>query len=570
MAATGGLPKREPLIDRRKNPLAAIGLVLQDFSRGAKGQKLYSQELREQQAEDMMLQLKRTEIGAQALTKGMELIKNTPEAQREAVVAQFGRLYEPVMPGFTEIMTQAAQAPEATQAQIDALGEHAPVALATYGSAQAALAGKAKGDKIWQQWDTQADERNMPYIMSAFKRVDQVMKSDPRAQAALGEAAKEGWTMADLADPAVADAIGLSPPMIQTLRRSPELQATLQPLGFVPDAILTKKAEAEAGRAPEKPLSRIAAEASASANATNAAKPMNFVGPDGTIRAGTFGEREAMAAQGFQPLVTGRTPDDMTATDKAAAKVLGKQEGEDQLPISPAIARFAGVDPKTTRGEAVAMGMTPDVDATTLREMQSADAGTSNLVDLVGQARAVMAQNPDANTLTARLAGFATNMRANVEAFGRATGMKIDIEGQLEEHKDVWKDLGIDNQLMQQFAVSLAYMNAKTLDATGRLSDSDVRASARGLGAGAADRDILTASLDQAEATADGAFRNKVQSVTGVKPPSRLADIGQAEALTSQIESGTLKKADMQAAVAALTPRARRHLQTVINSRKAK
>ncbi|MGE0373179.1 MAG: hypothetical protein AB7Q01_15025 [Gammaproteobacteria bacterium] len=547
---------RRPIIDAKKNPLAAIGALLQDFGRGMQGKPLYTEELIAQRAEQEALHLKRAEVGGQLLTKGMELLKNTPAQNREKVASQFGALYENMFPGFTDTLIGAYQQPEVTEQMLGVMGEHGKTLIGIAGSLEGALE-LAQKPEFMKHLDKQADARNAPEITQALQRAQTILSQDPAGNEAMARAASDGWTLTDLQDPAIQEALGLTKSHVASIARSPEIQKSLRPLGFVPTMDLDAKAKKDINEVPlDEKVREATALAAAETRAREGEKIVPFQGADGSVVRKPQKMADELAKMGFMPIVTGRTPDDTAAADKARAKdAAGKA-----VPVDPYFARAAEIDPNTTIQEAIDMGLTPELDEPTRRGLQGAESGARQVSNLIGQARTIIQQNPDANTRVAALSGFATNVGTELEALGRATGIKIDVAREIKDHEDILKKNGIDNALMRQLAISLAYMNAKSLDESGRLSDSDVRNSAKALGASASDPDILLNVLDQAELNADSSFRNRVKAATGADRKSLLPDIKTADEIAARIANGQpVTREELKA----LPPRARRYLESL-------
>lgn len=571
-APSPAAPARVPMLDRlgprpatAAAPLAnlstsqKIGALLQDFGRGVAGRPSYTDELIAQRTEQEALELERMNVGVNAMTKGLELLQKTPAAQREVIAKQYGQMYEHLIPGFTETLAAAAQEPEATKEQLAALGEHANTLIAVGGSLDGALK-LAQNSAFMAQLNDASDERNAPEIVSALERGRDTLAQSPEGKALWDQMTRDGLTISDLMDPQFQGALGLTQSHVNSIMRSPAIQSTLRPLGFVPTADADKKAQAEAGReSPQDAARRAGGIAAAEAAAREAAKMITFLGPNNAVIRRPQGEAEALRAQGFQPLVTGRTEADADAISKAQTK----DTADKSVPVDAYFARIAGVDPKTTIQEAIDQGLTPEIDDTTKRALQGAETGMRGITGLIGQARAIVEQNPNANTRVAALGGLVTNIKAELDSLGRSTGIKIDVDRELKGREDIFKSNGIDNALMKQLAIGLAYMNAKSLDDSGRLSDADVRNSAKALGAGASDPAILLNLLDQAELTADDSFRNRVQSATGKRRDSSLPDVKAAEDIAKRIEAGEeVTREEM----AQLSPRARRALKARLSN----
>ena len=562
--ATGPTGERRPVIDGKKNPLKALGAILLNTAAGMNGRPLYTDQLRKMQQEDDALELQRTQVGAGLLAQATRLLTNTPAANREAVAKQFGALYEHLVPGFGNILKDVAANPDATAAQIQALGEHAQLAVATFGDVDSALKGMAAHPEIVKQWDKQAGERNRPYIMQAFNRVGQMVQQNPQANTALAAAAKDGWTLSDLSDPQVAEAFGLTPEYIRTIGRDPELQSALRDKGFIP----TEDQDLKAKKAIEQtPLSRIGQEASTRAMAETNAQPVTYVDGEGNQKLGTFGDRTRMESLGYHKLITGRTQQD--AEDAAASRVTGKDQGKRDSKITPYLAQITGKDPNMTNQEFIDAGGNPDIDPTTTRDLQNTEASLKNAQSIIGNVKSIVEANPDANTRVASLQRVASNLTAEYDAFARATGAKSpDFEKEANKYKAVFEENGIDNALMQQAAVSLAYMQSATFGQSGHsASDRDIKLSAEAIGAKSSNPKLLTRMLDQAEVNFDDAYRNKVESVTRIRPVSKVADIANAEKLGARYADGEKITQDE---INALPPRALLKFKTLVAAGRTK
>lgn len=563
-------PARAPQLDvigtpgpRAAAPLAnlsttqKIGALLQDFGRGVAGRPSFTQELLAQRQEQELLEMKRMDVGVSAMTKGMELLKNTPAAQREAVAKQYGQMYEHLLPGFTETLAQAAMQPQATEEQLKLLGEHGKTLIAIGGSIDEALK-LAQNPAFMKQLNDASDARNAPEIVSALERGRDLMMQSPETKALWDQMTKDGLTLSDLMDPQFRDAIGLTESHVNTIARSPELQSNLRPFGFK----TTKDLDAEAGKELDQKYAKDpAAVAGAETAAREAAKIISYIGQDGTIIREPQGRRNELAAQGFRPLVTGRTEADAAAINKE----LTKYEAGQAVPIDPYLARLTGVDPTTTKADATAKGWSTDLEPAQIKQLQGAESAATNVSKVIGQMRTIVEQNPEANTRVAALGGLATNIKAEVEALGKSTGLKIDVDREVGRFEQIWKSNGIDNALMKQLAISLAYMNAKGMDENGRLSDADVRNSAKALGAGNSSPDILLNLLDAAELQADNNLRTQTKTLVGADIPSRLPDVKAADDIAARLEANEEVTPEE---LAALSPRARRALRARLQNAK--
>lgn len=532
---TGPAQREAPIIDGKKNPLQAIGAVLLNVQRGINGDKLYTDDLRDKRNQEDLLNLKKLDVGITALAKGMELLKKTPAAQRQLIAKQYGKLYEHILPGFTDTLEQATLQPDMTAEQLSVLGEHGKELIVLGGDLEGALK-LAREPKIIKQLDATADARNAPDISQAFQRAKDLLSKDPGANQLLEKVAQDGFTLAELQDPQVQQGLGLTQGMVNSIARNKEIQSSLRPFGFIPLSDADAAAKARAG---DKPLSQISAEAAAQQSAKENAKMIAFIGTDGTIRRAPQGQAAELAAQGFQPVVTGRTQQDVE--ENARRRVTGKQEGEDLTPLDPYIVRNTGLPATTTVGEFRAQGGSGQIDPSIVRELQSVQTAVKNTSDTISRMKQLVASNPDVNALGPQLTEFSQNLRADITSVGKALGVKwLDqLDKQIADHLPQVRDAGIKSAEMQSLVFDLAYISAVARGQHGQgLSNKDVERFAKIIGVAQADPKQLRAVLDSVEARLDTAFRNKFETAVGVRPRSVLPDIQEAEALGERVARG--------------------------------
>jgi hypothetical protein len=556
----GGASRSGQVGASSNNPLSRLGVALLNFQRGATGQKLYSDELRERQAEEAMMNIKRTELSAGLMEKGIELIKNTPAAQRAQVAQQYGRMWEHLTPGISQILGDMATSARVTPEQMEMMGKHYSRAMAVAdGDPVKAAQFIAQNPNTVKMWDEADDEKNFPYIEQAFAGIEQFASQNPEARTAINAAAKDGWTLGDLADPEISQILGFTPDMINTIRRNPDLQDSLREYGFRPagDVALEQK-EALKAKAGEKPLSRVAAEAAAK----EGQKRQLYENIEtGEVVASTFGAREEMAAKGFQPQTTGRTESDVAAN--AAARVRGKETGKDESRANVIVSSTLGLPATTTNKEIIDLGGNPDVTEAQIKQLTTADKSTKNLQDSIGNTLALLESNPYAGTTTAAIAKTVTNLVAEADAFFEISGIKPpDYKAEIErgEKLGIWKKYGIDSAEMKQNAITLGYMTATTFDDTGRITENDFNYGAQVAGARNASPDIARTVLRQAAANADSNYRNLAQSIIRVRPKSSDPEIQKADELLDKWRNGELTKEQMKAEVGKLSRVGKRYM----------
>lgn len=556
-------PTTAPLIDAASNPLGAIGAVLQNFARGMKGQPLFTDELRQQRAEQQQIEMQRLGVGVEAMTKGMELLKNTPVQARAQTAHQYGQLFEHILPGFTDTLTKAAEQPEATEAQMRALGEHGEKLIAIAGSIDGALELAQKPD-FMKYLDQNADKSNMDEIQKVFGRIQDLMGRSGAGKQILANLAADGFTVGDLQElvknPELAGALGLEQRHINTLARSPEAQEALRPFGFTPSADLALAAKK---KIEEKPLDRIAAEEAAKQSAAEAAKMINYVGKDGTIRREPQGKRNEMAALGFEPLVTGRTPDDTSEAEKRRLRAEGDRAGADEAPVNAYVAGVLGMDPKAlpTVKEFRESGGNPELGDTTIKGLQEQEAAVKGAQDVIFRIQDAVEKTPDINAAAGKVAPFIQSQRANLRSLGKLVGANWvdDVDAEISKVAPTLDKYGIEGSTLRSLVLDLSYVAAISRGQQGNgLSNKDVDRFAKIVATNQGDPKALNAVLDEIAVRFDATFRDSFEASVRKRPPSSLPDVRTAESLADRIDAGEEITAEE---VKALTPRARNELR---------
>lgn len=117
--ATPQAPRPEvPSFD--KDPIGAIGFVLQSVAAGSRGQTLPADKIREQQQGYDAAQLQKLQVGISALDHGLAIAKSLPSDQQEGFIKGYGGHFDPYFKGFTDHLRQAAATPN-IQALVQAL-----------------------------------------------------------------------------------------------------------------------------------------------------------------------------------------------------------------------------------------------------------------------------------------------------------------------------------------------------------------------------------------------------------------------------------------------------------------
>lgn len=556
--AQGG--REEPLIDPSKNPLGAIGAVLQNVSRGARGQRLYTDELRDQRMLREQRELQRLTVGVDAMTKGIELMNNTPAAQRAEVAQQYGQLFEQVLPGFTETLLSGARKPRDLMTTMEVLGEHGDTLVRLGGDLDTALE-LSQDTALIKRLDLQADRRNAPEITMAFKRAQEVLQSSPQGNEILTKAAADGWTLSDLQDPAIQKALGLTPSHVNTIMRSPDVQSNLRPFGFIPTSDLDEQAKQRAG---QKSLDRIAAEERAKTTAREGAETIAFQNiQTGAVEYAAKAQQEAMRARGFEPVITGRTEQDLASREER------RREGKETAPVNPYITSVLGKDPETSIADFRAEGGNPNVPDADIRSLQTLETGLKNTDQTIERIKSIVTESDgDANTWGAQVAGILANLRTNVGSIARAFGsdFNFDIDKELAKYDGTMRELGVQGAELQSLVMDLSYMAAVSRGQEGRgLSDNDVKRFSKIVGTSTADPVAFTRVLDSVVTRFDQSFRNQFESVVRKRPESMLPDIAAAESLAERFEGMTNDQAARE--IAKLSPRARRELKLMLEAK---
>jgi len=551
--------REKPLLDFKGNPLGSIGAVLMNVADGAQGRPLFTEQLEERRALSKQQELKKLEVGVNGIAKGLELMKNAPPGMRETYAKQFGQLFENILPGFTETLIEGSKQPDTTMAEIAALGEHGKDLVLTAGSVEGAR--ELATDPSYMKFKNQeADIRRGPEISEAFQAVTDLLAERQDGNEALRKAASDGWTLSDLQNPEMLKLFGLNKNHLATIARNPEIQSQLRPFGFIPSADLDEIAKT--GITTKTP-SQIAREQAAKTRASETEKIVAYQNPDtGEVMRRRQGDAAALKAEGFQPVVTGRTEQD------ARARVEQKREGEDSAPINGFISSALGLDPNTSVSEARDKGINLDVKDKDIRQLTTLEAGFNLANDTVQRAKMLVRNNPDVNTWGASLSATFGNLRANVTSVGKLLGAdvadKVNEEFERADLGKIMDDQGVQASELRSLVLDLAYMAAVSRGQEGRgLSDNDVKRFSQIIGSSQADPDQFEAILDSVIVRFDKAYRENFKSTIRKDPGSQLPDVQAAESLMKRIEANEEVSAeDLQK----LTPRARKEMRLMLES----
>lgn len=225
---------RKPLIDAKKNPLRAIGAILLNTSAGLRGKPLYTDELMRQYQEEEQINLQKMQLSTSALTKGLELIKNTPAAQRADVARAYSKTIGHALGSdFSDIMMKAAQAPDNSKAFIDFLGQNGQDILKLTGGDYQAAMELAKDDKFIARIQGVRDQKLGGQLLDHLNGIDKTLDGNPEYDA-IQNVLKNGWTSAEARDPLFQRATGITNDMLDALDRSPALQEQLRSTGYIP------------------------------------------------------------------------------------------------------------------------------------------------------------------------------------------------------------------------------------------------------------------------------------------------------------------------------------------------
>jgi len=550
--------KQEPLIDFKKNPLGAIGLVLTNVSRGIQGRELQTDVLRKQRLAEQQQAVNELTVGVNAIEAGLNLRDKLPAGpQRDEAMSRFANTVNQTLPGFAGIFSTVAQTPGRHVDALKGVLAHGETLAAITGGDREQMLSLARDPNFMKTLNDQADRKNTPEIFNSFRTVGQMLNNTSGSRL-LQQAAADGWTISDLRDPQIKKAFGLTDSHIQTIERNQDLQVQLKDFGFVPTEEVKARGEANARL---KPLDRVEAEAAATRRAQEGEEMVTFTNGTETVLRPQR-EAEALEAQGFERLVTGRTPEDIASNARA------RREAEGAAPINTFVARTLGLPPDTPKSQARAEGLSTDIEDVKIRDLQKIDTGFKNARDVIDRVQQILRENPQAKAFGGRAAEFINNIRADIASVGELFDYQVDFAQEGVKHQDVFDEFGIDSAELQSLVLDLSFMVGVSRGQQGRaLSDNDVKRFAKIIGENQRDPQQIETVLNSVMIRFDQAFRNQFETVVGRAPESQLPDIRSAESIIARLENNEIESLqEVQNEIANLTPRARDFMITRLGS----
>ena len=481
-------PRREGLRSRvpqfKDNPIEAIGFLLQQAGAGLLGKETPLQRIKKETAAAELFELKRFQVGLDALGEFTKL----PANQRAAAAAGFNEKFGEFLGlDFAEL-----SAPTVDLNDVLALAKGIdPEILAPlsgdFESLQKTLLDQSKRRVLEEISDSRNLRPAMRKVMGAVELLGK--RLGPEDQAALAE---RRFTFADVAD--LAGPLGLTKPELAALERNqatafPQLSETTG-LNFVSAEVL----EQEAGR---PSLQRIESEEEAKARGKAKfrepkGKAVNILLPDGKRASGRELPGGELKIVGDGGVLTAAPPGSLKMTLQAAPKDLPDAALNRKVMQTKAtmgnFVRMASEtitflrNPKTVLGGAGA----------TIRFAQSLKAQASQL------ARAFSGDHFDGATsgdLT--VAQILDPKRYNFEGIQAISAATTKVKANI---------------------IAMAYIIARARDPSGRLSDFDVQVAMESLGFDSNDKDIIAATISDRVREVVENSANFIEIATGKRP----------------------------------------------------
>jgi hypothetical protein len=110
-------------------------------------------------------------------------------------------------------------------------------------------------------------------------------------------------------------------------------------------------------------------------------------------------------------------------------------------------------------------------------DMDSRVAATTNFIADLKDMRDLIEKNPDALTVVGTGARIAANVMSNIKPLERVFDSRFDNERllEVEHYSDKFKQLGIDNAVLQSIIIGVAAQQAILNNPGGRISESDMK-----------------------------------------------------------------------------------------------
>ncbi|MCH9050211.1 MAG: hypothetical protein IIA72_03925 [Proteobacteria bacterium] len=478
------VPARRSRVPQFKdNPIGAIGFLLQQAGAGLQGKETPLQRIKKEEAAQQVLELKRFQVGLDALGEFTKL----PANQRAAAAAGFNKKFGDFLGlDFAEL------APTVDLDDVLALAKGIdPEILAPLSgdieSLQKTLLDQSKRGVL----EEISDSRNLrPAMRKVMGAVDLLGKRlGPEDRAALAE---RRFTFADVAD--LAGPLGLTKPELAALERNqarvfPQLSETTG-LNFVSAEVL----EQEAGR---PSLQRIESEEEAKARGKAKfrepkGKAVNILLPDGKRASGRELPSGELKIVGEGGALVSAPPGSLKMTLQAAP-------GE----LPDAALNRKVTQTKATMGNFVRMASET---ITFLRNPKTVLGGAGSTIRF---AQSLKAQ---AGQLARAFSG---------DHFDGATSGDLTVAQMLDPKRYNFEGLqaiSAATTKVKANIIAMAYIIARARDPSGRLSDFDVQVAMESLGFDSNDKDIIAATISDRVREVVENSANFIEIATGKRP----------------------------------------------------
>lgn len=150
---------------------------------------------------------------------------------------------------------------------------------------------------------------------------------------------------------------------------------------------------------------------------------------------------------------------------------------------------------------------------TALRE---SEIGARNVVGTANELISLVQGNPEILSSPGALARFGDSLASQAEGLGRLLGIDIQASRDPKDYQDVLQRLrikGLESAQAQSLIVDLAYATAISNDRRGRVSDQDLKAAIRQIGASTGSPDTFIAVLESIKKQAVAKFQNRFRVV---------------------------------------------------------
>lgn len=218
------------VVNFEKDAIGSVGLILQNFARGFRGQKSISSEIQEQKARQEQLALKRMQVSMGAVGAATKLAQSAPPDKRTEVFRAALKPFEGILSkDDVDTLAQSLEAdPERLRTVAELAGENRDLLVKMFSDPKEMkdFIFSKEGQAFLQK---RTDDRNIPSIMRKFELIEKAA-----GQEGINALRDGGWTMADLRRlQKIAPDMALTESEFGTLSRREDIQDQLVSVGFV-------------------------------------------------------------------------------------------------------------------------------------------------------------------------------------------------------------------------------------------------------------------------------------------------------------------------------------------------